>query len=64
MKKYETAHETCNAGKYLGIDGMRDMDFVITTRELAMLIINQNIDFDGLDQPYDNFMWQIVSVLA
>lgn len=47
----------CDAGKYLGIDGMRDMDFVITTRELAMLAKDENIDFDGLaDQPYDNFM--------
>ena len=57
-KKYEIRRdEMCDAGKYLGIDGMRDMDFVITTRELAMLAKDENIDFDGLaDQPYDNFM--------
>lgn len=46
-----------DAGKYLGIEGLRDMDFVITTRELAMLAKDENIDFAGLaDQPYDDFM--------
>ena len=35
-KKFEIRREEMNAaGKYLGIDGMRDMDYVITTRELA-----------------------------
>ncbi|MEG0593387.1 MAG: [Fe-Fe] hydrogenase large subunit C-terminal domain-containing protein, partial [Coprobacillus sp.] len=36
-KKFEIRREEMNdAGKYLGIKGMRDMDYVITTRELAM----------------------------
>lgn len=35
-KKFEIRREEmCSAGKTLGIDGMRDMDYVITTRELA-----------------------------
>ena len=35
-KKFEIRRdEMCAAGRYLGIDGMRDTDFVITTTELA-----------------------------
>lgn len=58
LKKYEIRRdEMSDAGKYLGIEGLRDMDFVITTRELAMLAKDENIDFAGLaDQPYDDFM--------
>ena len=32
------------AGRYLGIEDMRDMDYVITTRELAMLAKDEGID--------------------
>ena len=36
---------------------MRDMDYVITTRELAMLAKDENIDFTALeDKAYDDFM--------
>lgn len=39
------------------MNGMRDMDYVITTRELAMLAKDENIDFAALeDQAYDDFM--------
>ena len=37
-KKFEIRREEmCSAGSMLGIEGMRDMDYVITTRELAQL---------------------------
>lgn len=57
-KKFEIRREEmCDAGKYLGIEGMRDMDFVITTRELAMLAKDENIDFASLeDEKFDDFM--------
>lgn len=57
-KKFEIRRDEMNAaGKYLGIDGMRDMDHVITTRELAMLAKDENIDFAALeDAPYDDLM--------
>lgn len=49
-KKYEIRREEmCAAGKYLGIENMRDMDYVITTRELAMWAKEENIDFCSLD---------------
>lgn len=57
-KKFEIRRaEMCAAGKYLGINDMRDMDYVITTRELAMLAKDEQIDFISLtDGQYDNFM--------
>lgn len=39
-------------------DGIRDIDYVLTTRELARLIKRHNIDFVNLpnDKPYDSLM--------
>ena len=57
-KKFEIRRdEMCAAGKYHGDETMRDMDFVITTRELAMLAKDENIDFVALeDSSFDEFM--------
>lgn len=57
-KKYEIRREEmCAAGKQLGIDGMRDMDYVITTRELAEWARSEGIDFQALEPShYDRFM--------
>ena len=47
------------AGRYLGIEDIRDMDYVITTRELAMLAKDEGIDFAALeDSAYDDLMGQ------
>lgn len=57
-KKFEIRREEMNAaGKYLGIDGMRDMDYVITTRELAKWAKEESIDFTVLeDSEFDRLM--------
>ena len=57
-KKFEIKRDEMDAAaKYLGIDGMRDMDIVITTRELAKWAKAENIDFDSLeDTQYDSLM--------
>jgi iron-only hydrogenase group A len=59
-KKFEIRREEMNAAsKYLGIDGMRDMDYVITTRELALWAKEENIDFSQLENSeYDSLMGQ------
>ena len=49
-KKFEIRREEMNAAsKEIGILGMRDMDHVITTRELANLIKESGVDFKALD---------------
>lgn len=57
-KKYEIRREEMNAaGKYLGVEDMRDMDYVITTRELAKWAKEEGIDFPSLaDGRYDRLM--------
>lgn len=57
-KKFEIRREEMNAASgYLGIEGMRDMDYVITTRELARWAKEMELDFSGLlDSEYDRFM--------
>ena len=57
-KKYEIRREEMNAAaKYLDAEGMRDMDYVITTRELAQWAKEKNIDFAALeDSDYDRLM--------
>ncbi|MBR5468393.1 MAG: [Firmicutes bacterium] len=57
-KKFEIRREEMNAAsKYLGIEGMRDMDYVITTRELAKWAKEENISFAALeDSAYDSLM--------
>lgn len=56
-KKYEIRKDGMDsAGKELGIDGMRDMDNAITTRELAKWAKESGIDFTSLeDAQYDSF---------
>lgn len=57
-KKFEIRREEmCDAGKYLGIEELRDMDHVITTREVAMLARDAGIDFASLeDDSFDKLM--------
>ena len=57
-KKFEIRREEmCDAGKELGIEGMRDMDYVITTRELAEWAKERKIDFSALKPAaYDRLM--------
>lgn len=57
-KKYEIRRDEMQAsGKYLGIDGMRDMDYVITTRELAKWAKEEEIAFEQLeDSAFDPLM--------
>ena len=57
-KKFEIRREEMNAaGKKLGIPEMRDMDFVITTRELAKWAKEAGIDLECLeDSSYDRLM--------
>ena len=57
-KKFEIRREEMNAaGRYLGIEGMRDMDYVITTRELAAWAREEQIDFPSLEEGrYDPLM--------
>ena len=57
-KKYEIRRDEMNdAGKYLGVEDMRDTDYVITTRELAKWAKFNKIDFKNLeDGTYDPLM--------
>lgn len=57
-KKYEIRRDEMKAaGQYLGKEGMRDMDHVITTREIARWARMKNIDFEALeDSDYDSLM--------
>lgn len=57
-KKFEIRREEMNASaQALGIPGLRDMDHVITTRELARWIRQAGIDFSTLPpKPFDPLM--------
>ena len=57
-KKFEIRRdEMCDASKELGIPNMRDMDHVITTRELAKWIKEERVDFHTLqDSDFDKLM--------
>ena len=57
-KKFEIRRDEMNAaGKKLGIPDMRDMDQVITTRELALWAKEAGIDLESLeDSDYDRLM--------
>ena len=57
-KKFEIRREEMSdAGKYYGDETMRDMDMVITTRELAKWAKEEGIDFASLaDSDYDSLM--------
>ena len=57
-KKFEIRREEMSdAADYLQIEGLRDMDAVITTRELAKMAREAGIDFASLeDSSYDEYM--------
>lgn len=57
-KKFEIRRDEMNdSAKELGIENMRDMDYVITARELTKWIKEEGIDFTSLvDSDYDNLM--------
>ncbi|MGM9937787.1 MAG: [FeFe] hydrogenase, group A, partial [Candidatus Ornithomonoglobus sp.] len=57
-KKFEIRRDEMNAAsEYLGIENMRDMDYVITTREVAAWAKQKNIDLKALpDSDYDKLM--------
>ncbi|MDD7177874.1 MAG: [FeFe] hydrogenase, group A [bacterium] len=57
-KKYEIRRpEMHDAGHYYDDPNMRDMDFVLTTRELALWAKEEGIDFASLsDSAYDSLM--------
>lgn len=59
-KKFEIRREEMNAaGRLLGVEGMRDMDHVITTRELALWAKEAKLELAGLpDGNYDTWMGQ------
>ncbi len=57
-KKYEIRRDEMNSsGVYHNDNDMRDMDYVITTRELAMWAKERNIDFNSLQESaYDSLL--------
>lgn len=57
-KKFEIRRDEMKAAsEYLGVEDMRDMDYVITTRELALWAKEEEIDFVHLeDSDYDRLM--------
>jgi len=57
-KKFEIRREEmCDAGNELGISGMQDMDYVMTTRELAKWLKEESVDFHALaESEYDGLM--------
>jgi ferredoxin hydrogenase len=57
-KKFEIRREEmCASGKYHNDKNMRDMDYVITTREIAIWAKEEGIDFNSLeDSKCDDFM--------
>ena len=57
-KKFEIRREEMSdAADYLKIEGLRDMDAVITTRELAKWAKEEGVDFASLeDSAYDDYM--------
>ena len=57
-KKFEIRREEMSdAADYLKIEGLRDIDAVITTRELAKWAKEEGIDFASLeDSAYDDYM--------
>ena len=59
-KKYEIRREEMHsASDYYGGLDIKDMDYVLTTRELALWAKEAGIDFTGLeDSTYDNIMGQ------
>lgn len=57
-KKYEIQRPQLNdSATYNNIEGMRDTDYILTTRELAKWIKEENIDFNNLEESkFDEIM--------
>lgn len=57
-KKQEIVREEMNSiAKYYDNNNLKDVDYVITTRELAQLLKEENIDFNGLEnEKYDEIL--------
>lgn len=57
-KKFEISRpEKNDSAKYHNVEGMRDMDYILTTRELGMWLKEEGIDFDSLpSSDYDKIM--------
>ena len=58
LKKFECSRSEFNAaGKYWGNEAIRDVDVVLTTRELARMIKAHNIDLPTLpEEEYDDIL--------
>ena len=65
-KKYEIRRpEMCDSAGYYEDPDLRDMDFVLTTRELALWAKEEKVDFAGLtDSAYDSLMGQASGAAA
>lgn len=59
-KKFEIVREEMHqAQDYLGLDGLKDMDYVLTARELAKWAKEEGISFESLEEEsYDPLMSQ------
>lgn len=57
-KKYEISRPEMNSSsKFNNIEGLRDNDYILTTKELAKWIKEENIDFDALEgSKFDDIM--------
>ena len=59
-KKFEIRRSEMNAAsKKLGIEGMRDMDYVITTRELAKWAKEEGIDYSAMTTSWETRQEQL-----
>ena len=48
-KKFEiTREELCDSGKLLGLDHLRDNDYVVTTKELVQWCKEEGLDIDHI----------------
>ncbi|MDB8794533.1 [FeFe] hydrogenase, group A [Romboutsia sp. 1001216sp1] len=59
-KKYEISRPEMNSSsKYNNIEGLRDNDYILTTKELAKWIREEDIDFEALEgSNFDDLMGQ------
>ena len=59
-KKWEMSRDELNAvdaSEYWGIEGLKDIDYVLTTRELGRFLREERINLNNLPEAhYDNFM--------
>ena len=64
-KKFEIRRDEMNAsGTFHGDESMRDMDYVITTRELAKWMKEEGLNLASLkDSSYDPLMGEALSLI-